>query len=110
MRRSRARLDPQYRSPSAPPLRNGAKDAYRTAETQYWSKVANQPSNFPPSGALVVFDARPGNAFGHIAIARPGSSKDKLLTFDQNWSRHHRCSLETHRYTADKVIGWLIRK
>jgi len=93
-----------------PPLSKGAKDAFRLAQSQFWTKVKNSPSNYPPAGAIVVFDAKPGNAFGHIAIARPGCTKKTLLSFDQNWSLHHACSLEKHNYSSDHVIGWLIKK
>lgn len=84
-----------------------AKEMFDAADARVWRKVRNSPQGVPPVGAVVVF-AR--GRWGHVAIARAGCTTTKLLTFDQNWSVSQRCTDETHGYTAEKVIGWLIKR
>lgn len=92
-----------------PPV-GGAKEMYAKAPTRKFRKVKYTGENRPPSGAIVVFDGHAGNPYGHVAIARAGSTKHEHNTFDQNWSRYRRCSRERHRARRDRVIGWLIRR
>jgi len=99
--------DPYYGIPAVP---GGAKDMFAKADPRKWRKVKNTPPGVPPAGAIVVFDAHPGNSYGHVAIALRRSDAHNVQSFDQNWSRYRRCTKEWHRYERDRVIGWLIRR
>lgn len=76
-----------------------------SADVSKWRKVSWEHGRIPPEGSLVIFNT---GTYGHVAIARAGSTDDSLRSFDQNWSEPRRCTLESHRYTSHGVLGWLI--
>jgi len=65
--------------------------------------VRNTPSGVPPEGAIVVWDRGVG-PWGHIAIARKGSTTSVLKTVDQNWNGRPDATAVDHNYSH--VIGW----
>lgn len=65
--------------------------------------VQNTPTGVPPAGSIVVWGTGIG-PYGHIAIARAGSTPSKLLTVDQNWNGHPYVEAVTHNYNS--VMGW----
>jgi hypothetical protein len=69
--------------------------------------IPNTPNGIPPEGALIIFNQNVGVA-GHISVGAKQSTKDSLVSFDQNWSGASYCKMVTHVYTS--VYGWLIRK
>lgn len=69
--------------------------------------VQNTLSAVPPAGAIVVWNRGIG-PYGHIAIARVGSTNTNLLTEDQNWNGHPYVEAVNHNY--NNVIGWGIPK
>lgn len=85
-----------------------AKEMYAAASPRKWRKTRWKFGKVPPAGAIVVFDDHPGNQWGHVAIARAGSTKHELLSFDANWNTYRVASRETHRYARDRVVGWLL--
>lgn len=90
-----------------PPLTGGAEDAYAKADTRYWIRIPRKGSALPSPGALIVGTK---GSLGHIAIARAGSTSSAFKSFDQNWSKSQRCSLEVHDPAADQIVGWLVKK
>lgn len=74
---------------------------------QAYTWVSNTPDGVPPEGAIVVWNRGVG-PWGHIAIARKGSTKSVLKTVDQNWNGRPNATAVDHNY--NHVIGWGIPK
>jgi len=85
--------------------RCNAKKFYANASTTFFRKVKNSPKGVPPEGAIVVLNH---GTYGHVFIAKKGSTAVKMFSLDQNWSRPHRITDEAHSYA--ECIGWLIRR
>lgn len=75
---------------------------------QYFDLVANTPAYVPPANALAVFGTQVGPN-GHVAWVRSGSTKQNLLTSDENWNGIKRVEYVTHvDYVG--VLGFLVPK
>lgn len=87
-----------------------AKEIYTkfNPNNKYFVKVANNPTNVPDKGDIVIWGPHPfvtGWA-GHVAIFTNGDV-NSLITFDQNWGNPSYCRLVRHSYRG--VLGWLKR-
>lgn len=69
---------------------------------EYFDLIPNTPSGFPIDGDIVVWK---GGEAGHIAVALSGSTKDKLLIFEQNNPLGTNAHIQERGYT--NVLGWL---
>lgn len=91
------------------PLNYGnAKDMFDTAPDAYYTKVANSPSGVPPAGSIIVWNAFPGDPYGHIGVALAGANTNAFTSFDQNWPLGSAPHAQSHNYNY--VRGWLIPK
>ncbi len=94
-----------------------AKDTFKNAAglPGSYETVVNGPSNFPPPGAIVVFDAVPGNPFGHTAFVIWASAQE-IRALSQNDPKGSKAAIKTYDYDNDssdqagEVIGWFIPK
>ncbi len=89
-----------------PPLPHVYRDAVNWREAipgLTWT--ANEPTNSPPPGALVVWQPTPelgiGQA-GHIAVALVADA-NSIVSLDQNWNWRY-VHFVVHSYAG--VIGW----
>ena len=71
-----------------------------------WDFIENLPNSIALRGDMAVWDAPTGDGHGHIAIILNANLKN-TNTFDQNWSKPLRSSLENHSYLNPKIWGWL---
>lgn len=81
---------------------------YWTHGEAHYNKVANNPSNlnqFPPAGALVVFEI---GQYGHIGIALPGTNGHHIVLFNQNDPIGKVSDVLTFDYVHPKCLGWLV--
>lgn len=85
--------------------RGDAETFFNRASTRFFRKVRNTPRGIPPEGSIVVLSH---GRYGHVFIAKRGSTTSKMFSLDQNWSRPHKITDEAHRYS--ECIGWLIRR
>lgn len=74
----------------------------KTISLEYFEFVPNTPDAFPIDGDVVVFK---GGTAGHIAIGLSGSTKTKLLIFEQNNPLGTHAHIQERSYT--NVLGWL---
>jgi len=91
------------------PVRLNAIDWYRKPAPGF-TVVPNNPTNYPPPGALVVWGVNPRagtGQYGHIAVA-VAANRDVLVSVDQNWAGVKKCAIVEHSY--DGVLGWLLRQ
>jgi hypothetical protein len=68
----------------------------------YFELIPNTPDGFPIDGDLVVWK---GGEAGHIAIALSGSTKDRLLIYEQNNPLGTNPHIQERSYK--NVLGWL---
>jgi hypothetical protein len=67
--------------------------------------VANEPTNFPVPGDIVVWTGWPADVrYGHIAEALWGCSEFRLRTLDVNWPDGSGYRVNIHSYEG--VKGW----
>ena len=59
----------------------------------------------PSPGDIVVYDSNTGGGAGHVSIVYQDVSNNGFTGFDQNWSVHHKCNIESHTY--NHVLGYL---
>jgi len=76
----------------------------RDITKQYFDLIPNTPDFVPIAGDLAVWGTSVGPA-GHIAVCDNGSTKTKLITWDQNWNGVQKVIKVSHTY--DGVIGFL---
>lgn len=74
--------------------------------SNYFTKIANSPTNFPKQGDIVIWNTKVGNGYGHIAIVTK-ADQNSFESFEQNWGGKH-AHLVTHNY--QNVVGWLTPK
>lgn len=68
--------------------------------------VKNEPNNYPPIGAIVVWGRYAPHAigvYGHVAVALVADGL-YLVSLDQNWPEGAPVSLRMHDYGG--VLGW----
>lgn len=90
-----------------PPVWANAVD-WAAARPRGFAWVDNGPTNYPSSGAIVVWRAYAGHGigpYGHVAVCLSACSW-VLLSVDQNWPTGSQISLTLHDYVG--VAGWLI--
>lgn len=69
----------------------------------FYTKIANTPTNVPQKGDVVIWSAQANGGFGHIAIFYQGDML-KFTSFDQNWNGKY-AHFQPHNYSY--VLGWL---
>lgn len=89
------------------PISGNAIDLWSNADPTLYDKTANDPTNFPQLGDIVIFKPIPPDTLGHCAIATI-SDPMTLNTFDQNWGTDKKCHVIDHTYT--NTLGWLHAK
>ncbi len=92
-----------------------AKDLLDNADKNYFTIVYNDPNNlaqYPPAGAVLVYDGTWGNGVGHTGIV-VFSTGTIIILFEQNDTRsddpNGACEVMAHP-NYNGVIGWLIPK
>lgn len=91
-----------------------AKDLYANSNPQYWQKIANSPdpNHIPKAGDVVVWGAKTGNPYGHIAVCIVASSAN-ITVLQQDgfidYNKDGNADGVGHRkvQTWSGVIGWL---
>lgn len=73
---------------------------------RYFDYVANAPAYIAPAGALAIFGTAVGPS-GHIAPVLSGSTRNLLVTADQNWNGHRYVEKVNHT-NYHGVIGFLV--
>ena len=82
-----------------------AKDMMNSHASLDW--IANTPTNFPPRGAIVVFNGNYGAGAGHTGIVT-GANANTLDVFQQNDPYYSGMHIKTYNYNC--VTGWGIAK
>lgn len=84
-----------------------AKDVYlnypKTFGSQYFTQIANTPTNVPQKGDIIFWGTGIG-PYGHVAIFRDGNV-NSFNSFDQNFPTGSKCKIVKHDYRG--VLGWL---
>ncbi len=62
-----------------------------------FTRIANTPSFVPAKGDIVVWGARLGNTYGHIAIATGEGNTSQFYSYDMNWGGKA-CKKVLHNY------------
>lgn len=81
---------------------NNARGLLDHADDRQWRRVAYRRGMIPPVGAILVFGHR---RTGHTSIADEGSTRTRIRSFDQNWSRKNTFAAEIH--DTSELLGWL---
>lgn len=89
---------------SKPHIWGDACELLQVADRKVYKVYYNTTFNFPPLGAIVVWDATWGAGHGHCAIAVAADSMH-LAVFEQNNPAFSPPVLATHGYSG--VLGWL---
>jgi surface antigen len=87
-----------------------AKDTYANADPAVYDKVLNIPgdlNNFPPAGAIVVWDSKWGGGYGHIAVV-VSADGNTMQVLEQNDGDNGITHVGQHNY--QDVLGWFIPK
>jgi len=80
-----------------------AKDLLADAPASMFIVTKNAPSNFPPPGAIICWDATWGGGDGHTAIV-VAANVSCLAVFEQNDPDGSPPIVATHDYSG--VLGW----
>jgi surface antigen len=81
-----------------------AKALLLNADPKVYKVTDNTPLNYPPLGAIVVWDATWGAGYGHCAIV-VAANASRMAVFEQNDPVGAPPVLATHGYSG--VLGWL---
>lgn len=87
-----------------PHIWGNAVDLPKNAAHPPYTYTANGPSNYPPPGAIVCWDASWGAGAGHTAIVVLATPMH-LVVFEQNDPDGSPPLVATHGYTG--VQGWI---
>ena len=90
-----------------PHIWGNAKDLLSNADPAHYSTVANNPTNVPPPGSILVWGESWGGGYGHTAIV-VAATQMQVVVFEQNDPDGSPPVVATHPY--DGVIGWIIFK
>lgn len=90
-----------------PWIPGNAVDLLRLADPKAYVRTNNGPTNFPPPGAIVCWDASWGAGYGHTAVVLAANSM-QLAVFEQNDPYGAAPVVATHSYAG--VAGWLTFK
>lgn len=101
---------------------SGAKELATNYNKNHFTWVQNAPGIVPNPGDVIIFDASPGNKFGHVSVAIEANPKLKTFkSFDQNFPSQGFIDsngdfigtgvahIQTHKWT-EPVLGWLRAK
>lgn len=73
-----------------------------------FDRITYNGSNVPNVGDIIIWSTAVGRGNGHIAIVYKNISSSSFTSFDQNWNKPHKCTIENHNY--DNVLGWIRKK
>lgn len=73
-----------------------------------FDRITYNGSNVPNVGDIIIWSTAVGGGNGHIAIVYENISSLSFTSFDQNWNKPHKCTIENHKY--DNVLGWIRKK
>lgn len=90
-----------------PHIAGNAVDLLRLADRSAYEVVINNPTNYPPPGAIVCWDSSWGGGFGHCAVVVAAQSM-QVVVFEQNNPSGSAPRVATHGYVG--VAGWLVLK
>jgi len=90
-----------------PHIPGNAVDLLNNADLTHYQLFRNNPTNFPPPGAIVCWDGSWGAGYGHTAIVIAATSM-QVAVFEQNDPEGAAPVLATHSYGG--VAGWLVLK
>jgi len=95
----------QYLDANKKPLIAGnAKDLLNNADVRAYKVFHNTPTNVPPAGAILVWDASWGAGYGHTAIV-VAANVNHVAVFEQNDPAGSPPIVATHGYQG--VLGWI---
>ena len=87
-----------------PHIWGNAEDLLANADLTVYKVTMNKSLNYPPSGAVIVWDGSWGDGFGHTAIVVAANIR-WLAVFEQNDPTGSAPTVATHGYTD--VLGWI---
>jgi surface antigen len=88
-----------------PHIWGNAADLMRNADPGAYRVVQNSPTNFPPPGAIVCWNASWGAGAGHTAVVIAANT-NQLVVFEQNNPEGSAPVVATHDYRG--VMGWIV--
>ncbi len=86
-----------------------ARLAFDRANMEYFIKVANNPDDlnqFPPRGAVIVWDSNMGGGDGHIAVVEDADANGMNVIEQDGFKQV--AAYRAHYFSYKYVIGWLI--
>lgn len=86
------------------PQVSGARLIWNTYSKDYFERIPNTFFAIPKEGDIIIWDAFPGNPYGHVGMCVSGRFLS-FTSFDSNWSTPRKARIEQHDYK--NVIGWL---
>lgn len=87
-----------------PHIWGNADQLMENADRKVYKVETNQPTNFPPAGAIVCWNSSWGAGLGHTAIAVAANAR-QLVVFEQNDPEGAPPIVATHLYSG--VAGWI---
>jgi surface antigen len=87
-----------------PHIWGNAKDLLANADRTSFTVVKNTPTNVPPMGAIICWDASWGDGDGHTAVV-VAANVNRLAVFEQNDPEGAPCVVSTHSYAG--IAGWI---
>ena len=87
-----------------PLIWSNAADLLMMASRGDYHVTMNTPTNYPPAGAIVVWNSTWGEGYGHTAVA-VAANLHYLTVFEQNDPAGALPLVATHDY--DGVAGWI---
>lgn len=87
-----------------PHIPANASEVWSNYPKDLYTKIENEPNNFPNLGDVVIWNNQAGGGFGHIAVCVDANSSF-FTSFDQNWPPGSVSHLQSHNY--NNVLGWL---
>lgn len=70
----------------------------------YYDKIPNSPYGIPKKGDVLVWNAKMGGGYGHVAMFIEGGLMS-FKSFDQNFPTLDKCTITEHNYS--NLYGWL---
>lgn len=86
-----------------PIVLGNAKDTLANAPGSFYTKVANNPNNFPAPGAIIVWGTTWGEGLGHTAVV-VSANVNSFVCMEQNDGDNGLAHEGTHNYGG--VTGW----
>lgn len=81
----------------------GAKNIWEAVDEDYYIKIPNTPTGVPENGDILVWDATPGNVWGHVAMFIDGGSM-RMRVFEQDGFTQDGAKKAYRNYT--NIKGW----